>query len=252
MFRAFTVFSICISEIGLLAAPLPEQPTLNRETIFRSQELWKNSDFKDQTHPATRPFKEDPEAIYQEAQVASQLGIKTIIEMRTHENPSQKEKDIESITLARKLGKIQAVGYFLYGLEKIERLKRSYPPYSRKPEIVRLNASLLRNLAMYQYDLQNYSEAVSAIEAYMLLNLGADYVAHWYLYQCYFHFEREARFSGAPAPEIKSSLKREISIIRKLFSFALEKTRVHQIVQRFPLCTKFYCKNVRTPDNFAA
>ncbi len=189
------------------ASKLTDEEKLMRSQNLRSDEYWKNSDYKNYNKSFTELHHISPAFAnnkYRIALAAYQSGVNSIVKMREKEEILRKESE-ENVRLSekwywqvadRKAGeervinamqrraKLQAVTYFTRAIKNLDEVINN--ELREKRVFKRLLSAVYRNWSIYQFDLGNLPQCIPVLELYLQIGENEkEYPAHKYLSQCY-------------------------------------------------------------------
>lgn len=186
---------------------LTEEQKSDRDRNLRSDELWKNSDYRNYDRAFAALHELSPAYTnnkYRLALSAYQSGVNTIIKMREKEellrNDSEqqtrlsekwywqiidrKAQETRRIYAMHRKAKIQAVSYFTQAIEHLDDVINK--ELREKANFKRLLSAVYRNWAIYQFDLGNLPQCIAILELYLQIDENEkEYSVHKYLSQCY-------------------------------------------------------------------
>ncbi|MCS7204260.1 MAG: hypothetical protein NZ853_01025 [Leptospiraceae bacterium] len=188
-------------------AQLTDEQKRIRARNLRSEELWKNADYRDYDPSFTELYKLSKAFAnnkYRLALSAFQAGVNSIIKMREEEElfrkksaetrrfnekwywqvvdrKAQEERQIYQMKLKAKQ---DAVTYFTRAINHLDEILN--PELREKEPFKRLLSAVYRNWVIYQYDLGNIPQTIPILEHYIQIDDNEkEYPAHKYLSQAY-------------------------------------------------------------------
>lgn len=186
---------------------LTEEQRERRARNIRSDELWKNADYRDydpafaELHRLSNEFANNK---YRQALSSYQTGVNSIIKMRdeVEEYLRASERDMNlnekwywqvldrrareerTVGRMRRQAKNDAVMHFTRSINFLDEIIN--PELRESEAFKRLASAVYRNWAMYQYDLGNLPQTIVILEHYIEIDDNErEYPAHKYLAQAY-------------------------------------------------------------------
>lgn len=174
---------------------------------LRSEEVWKNADYRDysaalaELHKLSKSFANNK---YRLALSAYQSGVNVIIKMRDNVQMYRKEsaeaknmdekwywqivdrktREEREIGIMQRKAKMEATTYFSKAINHLDDIKNA--ELREKPGYKKLLSAVYRNWTMYQYDLGNLPQCIPILNLYLEIDENEkEYPAHRYLAQCY-------------------------------------------------------------------
>ncbi len=217
---------------------LTEEQKIVRARNLRSEELWKNADYRDydpsftELHRLSKAFANNK---YRLALSSYQAGVNAIIKMRDEvelfrkqsaetrrynekwywqvvDRKSQEERIINRM---KKQAKQDAVTYFTRAINYLDEIVN--PDLREKEPFKRLLSAVYRNWVMYQYDLGNIPQTIPILEHYIQIDENEkEYPAHKYLSQAYSFQENIIKKYGLGTEDqmLRFKYKKNVHLLR--------------------------------------
>ena len=217
---------------------LSEEERLVRDRSLRSDELWKNADYRNYDksfavlHKLSKAFANNK---YRQALSAYQAGVNTIIKMREDEEILRKESEERTrlsekwywqivdrkareervIHTMQRKSKLQAVSYFTRSIQNLDEILNKEIREARV--FKQLLSAVYRNWVLHQFDLGNLPQCIPILELYVQVNENEkEYQAHKYLSQCYAFQEnlRKKYNVGTEEQFLRFRYKKNVHLLR--------------------------------------
>ncbi len=217
---------------------LTEEQKIVRARNLRSEELWKNADYRDydpsftELHRLSKAFANNK---YRLALSSYQAGVNTIIKMRDEvelfrkqsaetrryaekwywQVVDRKAQEERIINRMKKQAKQDAVTYFTRAINYLDEIVN--PDLREKEPFKRLLSAVYRNWVMYQYDLGNIPQTIPILEHYIQIDENEkEYPAHKYLSQAYAFQENIIKRYGLGTEDqmLRFKYKKNVHLLR--------------------------------------
>ena len=217
---------------------LTEEDRLIRDRNLRTDELWKNADYRNYDnsfavlHKLSAAFANNK---YRQSLSSYQSGVNTILKMRENEEILRRESEEKTrlsekwywqvidrkareeriIHRMRRKAKLEAVSYFTRSIHHLDEILNK--EIREKPVFKQLLSAVYRNWVLHQFDLGNFPQCIPVLELYLQIDENEkEYQAHKYLSQCYAFQENLYKKYNAGTEEqfLRFRYKKNVHLLR--------------------------------------